>query len=317
MTTATFSATENGNRGSPYSLDCVDSYTRWREAKLSEYPLSAAQLMVPVTDPFNLSAREKADLLAHFCKANMAFYRMTSGDVADKGVVRALGAQFGLHSLDDNLRSDENSITSLRIMPQASSTHYIPYTNKSLNWHTDGYYNAPAARVRAFVMHCVTEANTGGGNLYLDPEIAYLLLREENPEYIRALMQPDAMTIPANVEDGVEIRPAQSGPVFSVDPANGSLHMRYTARTRSIEWKDDEITQAAAGFLGSLLNSDLSYIFRYKLASGEGIICNNVIHSRDAFEDTAGQERLLYRARFHERIQGCMGAEMINAGSGV
>ena len=30
---------------------------------------------------------------------------------------------------------------------------------------------------------------------------------------------------------------AQGGPVLSVDPASGALHMRYTARTRSIEWR--------------------------------------------------------------------------------
>ncbi len=304
MATATFSAADTGDRDSPYSLDHADAYHQWREAKLTDYPLSAAQLMVPVADPFDLSVQEKADLLARFCQANMAFYRITSGDIADKEVIRSLGAQFGLHSLDNNLRSDEDSISSLRIMPQADGTHYIPYTNKPLNWHTDGYYNTPAEQVRGIVMHCVSEAGEGGGNCYLDPEIAYLLLRDENPEYIRAFMQPDAMTIPANIEDGIEIRPVQSGPVFSIDPANGSLHMRYTARTRSIEWRDDKITHAAAGFLNRLLNSDLPYIIRYKLAPGEGIICNNVIHSRDAFGDTAGQERLLYRARFHERIQG-------------
>lgn len=294
----------SGVTDAPFSLDQVEAYRRWREKKLMDYPSNAAQLVVPIADPFKLSAQEKADLLSCFRKTNMAFYRMTSGDIADKEVVRSLGAQFGLHNLDNNLRSDEDSISSLRIMSQAAGTHYIPYTNKPLNWHTDGYYNAPAEQVRGIVMHCVSEAAEGGGNRYLDPEIAYLLMRDENPDYIKAFMQADAMTIPANVEAGVEVRPAQTGPVFSFDPGNGRLHMRYTARTRSIEWQDDKITHAAAGFLGQLLNSNLPYIFSYKLAPGEGIICNNVIHRRDAFEDVDGQERLLYRARFHERIQG-------------
>lgn len=303
MTVATSSEADTGDRSLPFSLDHAEAYRQWREKKLMDYPSSAAQLVVPIADPFKLSVQEKADLLSCFRKANMAFYRMTSGDVADKEIVRSLGAQFGLHNLDNNLRSDEDSISSLRIMPQAAGTHYIPYTNKPLNWHTDGYYNTPAEQVHGIVMHCVTEAGEGGGNRYLDPEIAYLLMRDENPDYIKAFMQPDAMTIPANVENGIEIRPAQSGPVFSADPATGSLHMRYTARTRSIQWKGDKITHAATGFISDLLNSDSPYIFSHKLAPGEGIICNNVIHRRDAFEDAEGQGRLLYRARFYERIQ--------------
>ena len=118
-------------------------------------------------------------------------------------------------------------------------------------------------------------------------------------------MQPDAMTIPANIEGGVELRPQQSGPVFSVS-ARGALHMRYTARTRSVEWKDDRNTRLAAGFLSELLNSDALYIVRHRLQAGQGIICNNVLHKREAFNDDAqsGRTRLLYRARYHERIQG-------------
>jgi hypothetical protein len=42
------------------------------------------------------------------------------------------------------------------------------------------------------------------------------------------------------------------------------------------------------------------------LRAGQGIICNNVLHKREAFADdaAAGQQRLLYRARYHERIRG-------------
>jgi hypothetical protein len=56
-------------------------------------------------------------------------------------------------------------------------------------------------------------------------------------------MAPDAMTIPARTDEDGVARPAQSGPVFSVD-VQGALHMRYTARTRSIAWKDDDATRA-------------------------------------------------------------------------
>ena len=80
--------------------------------------------------------------------------------------------------------------------------------------------------------------------------------------------------------------------------------MRYTARTRSIEWKDDRNTRLAAGFLTELLNSDSAYILRHRLCAGQGVICNNVLHKREAFSDDidSGKQRLLYRARYHDRV---------------
>jgi hypothetical protein len=33
-----------------------------------------------------------------------------------------------------------------------------------------------------------------------------------------------------------------------------------------------------------------------------GLLCNNVLHDRAAFDDDAAAPRLLYRARYHERI---------------
>ena len=81
--------------------------------------------------------------------------------------------------------------------------------------------------------------------------------------------------------------------------------MRYTARTRSIEWKDDRDVRNAIEFLRELLDSDVAWIFRHQLQAGQGIICNNVLHRREAFDDAAGnaQARLLYRARDHDRIR--------------
>jgi alpha-ketoglutarate-dependent taurine dioxygenase len=214
--------------------------------------------------------------------------------------------QFCLERLDMNLRADEDSITSLRVVPESTGTQYIPYTSRSLNWHTDGYYNTLDQQVHGVIMHCVQDAASGGKNRLLDPEIAYMLLRDANPGYIRALMQPDAMTIPPNVEAGNQIREARSGPVFMVEKYGGSLHMRYTARTRSIVWKDDRDTRMAVGFLADLLAGDSPCILSYRLRAGQGIICNNVLHTRSAFSDDAasGQVRLLYRARYHDRIRG-------------
>jgi alpha-ketoglutarate-dependent taurine dioxygenase len=291
---------------SPFDLTDKRAYLCWREWKLSDYPVSAEDLIVSIANPCRLSPAEKHALLSRCQKANAAIYRISTADFTDKELVGSLGRQFGLTRLDRNLRADEDSITSLKVVSGPGGAYYIPYTNRPLNWHTDGYYNTPEEQVRGVVLHCVSDAAQGGENVYLDHEMAYLLLRDENPDYPAALMQPDAMTIPANTEGGVEIRPAQSGPVFSVEARSGSLHMRYTARTRSIAWKDDRNTRMAVGFLTELLSGESDFLFRYRLQPGEGIICNNILHKREAFTDdpAGGRTRLLYRARYYDRIRG-------------
>ena len=78
--------------------------------------------------------------------------------------------------------------------------------------------------------------------------------------------------------------------------------MRYMARTRSIEWKQDEMALVAVALLEKLLSSDSPYIYRARLQPGMGLLCNNVLHDRAAFVDDVAAPRLLYRARYYERI---------------
>lgn len=290
---------------SPFDPDNSEVFLRWQEQKLKNYPTEAGALLVEVGDPRAPTAAEYQQLLAACRKANMVIYASRTGSDADKNLPRRLGHAFGLDHLDGNLLADEDAITSITVVPGKSGRGYIPYSNRRLLWHTDGYYNPPEHQVRAFVLHCVRPAADGGDNALLDPEIAYLLLRNENPEYVRALMAPDAMTIPANDEAG-GTRRAQTGPVFSIDPATGCLHMRYTARTRSIVWKEDPGTHAAVQALERLLASDSPFVFRHRLDAGQGLLCNNVLHNRTAFTDSvdSGAARLIYRARYYDRIRG-------------
>ncbi len=290
---------------SPFDLDATQAYGAWRERKLADFPARLDELVVPVENPHALSDTERAAILRACGRANMAVYTLAHPDEAlDKTLLTDLGAQLGLHDLDCNMYADDDGISALQVSAQRRQHDYIPYSNHAISWHTDGYYNSPRHRVLAMVLHCARPAARGGENRLLDHEIAYIRLRDENPRHIAALMQPDAMTIPANVEQGVEIRPAQSGPVFTVDAASGKLHMRYTARTRSIAWKRDADTQAAVRSLEALLAEDSPMIFRHRLSAGQGVICNNVLHTRSAFEDEApaGQGRLMYRARFYQRV---------------
>ncbi len=285
--------------GEPFDLNQRQAYQNWRAQKLQDYPTDARQLMVEIADPSALTPDEKTALLANLAKTNIALYKCT-GKPMGKTQVRELGQQLGLVQLDNNLCSDEG-ISALQVSDNGQKRGYIPYTNKRLSWHTDGYYNDMALQIHGIVMHCVSPAAEGGENLYLDHEILYQCLRDHNPDYIRALMHPQAMIIPPNIEQGEFIRGETVGPVFSIRN-DGHLHMRYSARTRNIQWRDDADTQAATAFITDYLASDSPYIFRYRLNANEGVISNNVLHNRTSFENDNVTQRLLYRARYVDRV---------------
>ena len=134
----------------------------------------------------------------------------------------------------------------------------------------------------------------------LNPENVYIALRDENPAYIEALLHPEAMTIPDNVEAGRVIRKAQAGPVFMLKP-DGRLHMRFSARKRNIVWRDTEDTRAAVEMINHLM-ADEKNVFKIALKAGQGIVCNNVLHNRSGFTDSESQKRLMYRARYYDAV---------------
>jgi alpha-ketoglutarate-dependent taurine dioxygenase len=286
----------------PFDLENTDAYLRWRDHKLAHAITDPGELIVDIRDPRNLTKAEHAALLERCRRSNMAIYA-TRADPVDETTVQQFGLQFGLSSLDANWLAGEQGITRVTVCADDGKRQgYIPYTDRAIRWHTDGYYNPPERQIRGMILHCVHSAGQGGENRLLDHEIAYLMLRDENPDFIRALSAADAMTIPERTDDQGVARAAQSGPVFSIDPATGALHMRYTARTRSIAWKQDATTLAAVAALEKLLASDLPHIHGLRLEPGMGLLCNNVLHDRAAFDDDAASPRLLYRARYHERI---------------
>jgi alpha-ketoglutarate-dependent taurine dioxygenase len=290
----------------PFDLWNERAYGAWRAGKLARYPASVSDLVVPVRDPRALTPEERQALADRCARANMVIYA-SPHTAPDKDLPRLLARQFGVARLDHNWLADDDGISSVTVSGEAGRGDYIPYTNRAIRWHTDGYYNPPDRRIRAMILHCVSNAATGGENRLLDHEIAYLLLRDFDPAFVAALMQPDAMTIPARTDDFGVVRVAETGPVFSVDPDSGALHMRYTARTRSIEWKDAKAVREAAACLEGILAGDSHFIHRVTLLPGMGLLCNNVLHDRSAFVDDPSRPRLIYRARYYDRIQADTG----------
>ncbi len=291
----------------PFSLsaEAEAAYQQWRAWKLSVYPQETDELVVNINNPFELSQQERGEIKQCFKRANMVVYTINNvTDFTNKKIVEALGNEFGLYRLDNNLGAGSDSITSLQVIETGRKQGYIPYSNLKLSWHTDGYYNLPEEQIRGVILHCASTAAEGGENALLDHEMMYIRLRDQNPAYISALMKPNVLTIPANVENGVEIRGAQTGPVFSIDDNTGTLHMRYSARKRNIIWTDDEVTKNAVNAIDDFLASDSPWILRHRLEPGQGLICNNILHNRTSFEnDIKGeQQRLIYRGRYYDRL---------------
>jgi len=294
----------------PFTLTDERSYQAWREHKLAHSPdyrqISSKHLFIDINNSHNPSKDEINNLL-QACKTNsLALYRFTnSGDNnhSNKENVHQLAKQIGLNLLDDNLCSDDDSLTSITKTSHKGQHEYIPYSNKQLSWHTDGYYNVKDQQINGMLLHCAQPALEGGESLIMDHEIAYILLRDENPDFIKAFTDKNAMTIPANILDGNVIREAQTGPVFSINTVGG-LHMRYSARKRNIEWKQTAPTLEAVAFLNELLDSDSPHIIKYTLQAGEGLICKNVLHRRTSFKDSdnTSKKRLLYRGRYFDFI---------------
>lgn len=289
-------------QASPFDLAEHGAYRAWRAAKLAALPAHAEALVVDVANPAALSPAERHALQALCARHNMALYRGPAQE-AGTDLTRALGRQLGLHRLDANWLAGEDGISYITVSGRSDGAGgFIPYTERAIQWHTDGYYHPNARRIQAMVLHCVRPAREGGVNQLLDHDLAYIALRDADPAYVQALSAPDAMTIPERADAQGVARAAQAGPVFSLAEGGAALHMRYTARTRSIEWKPDEATRAAVDFLARWLRSDAAPVLRITLAAGMGIVANNVLHDRSAFVDDPEAPRLLYRARYLDRV---------------
>ncbi len=289
-----------------FDLNNHGAYEAWRARKLSTYPNSLDALRVEIESLGAPTAAEQTAIRERCRRANMAIYvTPTAGeDMNPRSELKAFGAALGLRIAEDHRSAEADGVVSIEVVAGGGRLGYIPYTDHALKWHTDGYYNfhGPERCIKAMLLHCARDAASGGANRLLDPDIAYIRLRDEDPELVAALMRPDAMAIPENREPDGRLRPLNVGPVFYVDPESGALGMRYTARKRNVAWRDDSVTRRAAERLEVILASD-PLVLEGRLSPGEGLICNNVLHDRAAFDDSRESSgRLVYRIRFHDRV---------------
>ncbi len=289
-----------------FDLANPEAYAAWRRSKLAMSPRAGAVPVIQVGDLSQPMESEKKAILRQVSESNFAIYqaaRFSSDETEVGGELRRFTDAFGLRVAEAHRSAGQNGVVALKVSMAEHQRGFIPYSRKAMNWHTDGYYNSEADTIRAFVLHCVRQADIGGQSQIIDNEIAYIRLRDKNPEAVALLMDPSAMTIPESPEADGSVRPVSIGPVFFIEESK--LIMRYTARTRSISWKN-EATQKAAAELQELLEAERDYLHTLTLQPGQGILNNNTLHNRTAFDpnaDTGASQRMLYRIRFHNRLK--------------
>ncbi len=289
--------------GAQWALDDSGAFNHWRQTKIAAATRQNTLEFINIADLANPTLAERQLILTRCNIDGYAFYQSSQPETepAIAAALRQFTNSFGLKIAETHRSMGDHGVVALRVSKNEHQRGFIPYSRKAMNWHTDGYYNAPNDTIRSFVLHCAQPAGTGGQNQIIDPEIAYMRLRDLNPDYIAALMMPDAMTIPANTEADGSVRPASIGPVFMVE--NGALIMRYTARTRSIEWSQKAAPAAAA--LQNILETESEFLIQTTLKSGQGVLSNNTLHNRTGFDQGSDpSQRLMYRIRFHNRIPG-------------
>ena len=266
-------------------------FLRWAEEKEKNIPQNTDGIIVNIHDINNVKISEIAKIKETINKYNSCIY---SSKVALKTNTNLLKfvESVGMRTYDcNNIESNEiSTITPL----QNNKINYIPYTDKSLNWHTDGYYDKKS--IFSWLLHCVNPATQGGENYFLDHELAlreYILRNDD----VNNLMAEDALTIPESKDTS---RSEISTYIFSFKNPYKKLHMRFSMRKDNIG--TSRKANSAMTKLREIIENDCAkYSLTYKLQKNEGIVTNNILHGREAFKDDKVKRKLL-RIRSYERL---------------
>ena len=266
-------------------------FLRWAEEKEKNIPHNVNEILVNIHDINNVKISEIYKIKETINRCNSCIY---SSKVALKTNANLLKfvESVGMRTYDrNNIESNEiSTITPL----QNNKINYIPYTDKSLNWHTDGYYDRKS--IFSWLLHCVNPATQGGENYLLDHELAlreYVLRNDD----IDNLMAEDALIIPESKDT---LRSEISTYIFSFKNPYKKLHMRFSMRKDNIGTSPK--ASSAITKLREIIENDCSkYSLTYKLQKNEGIITNNILHGREAFKDDKVKRKLL-RIRSYERL---------------
>jgi len=279
-----------------FDLGSDEDYLRWRDEKLAAYPGNIAELVVELGDMTAPTAAEKSRILETVERANMCVYTAGAAEL-EMASLLALGRQLGVSRTDKSARhAQSDELTDSGILNRA-----VPFSTRHCNWHTDATYYGSGKPIQALFLLCKRPAVEGGSNKVLDHEVLYIHLRDTCPGALDVLMNRDCFNY-RNPATG-EIDPQRGGKVFWTS-ADGHLCHRFSFRKTDMAWSGDADVAAARKALESLISGEPAQVIEGRLESGMGLISNNVLHTREGLVDSddAAQKRLLFRARFHDRV---------------
>ena len=290
----------NHKMNSPFKIENETEYKKWRETKLSLYPAKKENFFIKL-DNENLNKIDISSLKKIINKYNFALYEFNK-KLTDKNL-QEFCSKLKLTDSISNPLADDDDISNItdqsELKEKKSGVEYIPYTNKQLNWHTDGYYYPIEDSVKSFLLHCENPADNGGQNILLDHEIIYIYLRDHNPDFIEILMQNNIMKIPKN--NNIIGSSSVAGPVFYIDK-EGCLNMRFTSRQQNIIWQKSDMIKKIKDYIFSFIAEDNKYVINILLKENQDYIANNILHKREKYID-GENKRLLKRLRFSRRVE--------------
>ena len=266
-------------------------FLKWAAQKENNIPKNINEISVEIKDINRATKNEISKIRSTLDKFNCCLYR-SNRDLESNSCLLDFAKAVGMKTFDcNNIEANEiSTISSIK----NEKIQYIPYTNKALNWHTDGYYDKKP--LFSWLLHCINPADDGGENYLLDHELA---MREYVLSYddIEVLMNKRAITIP---ESQGSNRSELSTYIFSFDNDYEKLHMRFSMRKENIKMSDNTFT-AMSKLTDVIENNCSKYSINYKLSKNEGILSNNILHGRNSFKDDKVQRKLL-RIRSYERL---------------
>lgn len=269
-----------------------NEFKQWALEKEDNIPLNINDLIVKIHDINHATLAEISNIKDIIKRFNCCIYQSRVGLNAQADLMN-FAQSIGMETYDTN--NIHNSPISLIMSLETKNTlNYIPYTNKKLNWHTDGYYDEKP--IFSWLLHCEEPAYSGGENYLLDHELAIreYIIKYDNLESLSSL---DAFTIPGNMHAN---RAETKGYICDNNNEYKKFHMKFSMREKNM--KLNEQSKTAIMRMKKIIKEDCKkYCLTYKLSKNEGIVSNNILHGRNSFEDGKAM-RKLYRIRSYERI---------------
>ena len=267
-------------------------FKQWASEKEDNIPSNINDLKIDLHDINHISLKEISIIKDKIKRFNCCIYK-SHVDLLTQADLLNFAKSIGMITYDDN-NIHSNPVSSIMPLEPEKTVNYIPYTNKQLNWHTDGYYDEKP--IFSWLLHCEEPAFSGGENYLLDHELAIreYILKHDN---LDQLTRPDSFIIPSNADAG---RNETKGYICDMNNKYKKFHMKFSMRQKNIEL--NERSKTAFIRMKKIIKEDCKkYCITYKLSKNEGIVSNNILRGRNSFVDGKVM-RKLYRIRSYERI---------------